>query len=99
MAHARSSHGNPAMVFRSNFESRVDVLSPAKGRPIVGQTGNISSRVLGHLGPGPADRGETASSITRFPIAMIREMQVEVDMSNHLHVELLSEVRAIPGDL
>ena len=87
------------MVFRSNFVFRVGVLSPAKGRPIVGQTGNISSRVLGHPGPGPADRGETASSIIRFPIAMIREMQAEVDMSNHLHVELLSEVRAIPGDL
>jgi hypothetical protein len=87
------------MVFRSNFESHVDVLSPAKGHPVVGQTGYISSRMLGHPGPGLADRGETASSITRLPIAMIREMQAEADMSNDLDVEPLSEVRAIPGVL
>ena len=37
--------------------------------------------------------------MTRFPIPMIREMQAEVDMSNDLDGELLSEVRAIPGDL
>jgi hypothetical protein len=55
--------------------------------------------MLGHPGPGLADRGETASSITRLPIAMIREMQAEADMSNDLDVEPLSEVRAIPGVL